>query len=114
MADRSVELTEKQLEAIKVAPVELRSFGTFKTSVGTIDFNQNQTVQVFSQYPGKIVRAFFNLGDTALHLRATWPELGVSSGKHTVRDMVHRHEFAASDHVEIVLPEHASAVYWVQ
>ena len=58
--------------------------------------------------------AFFNLGDTAVHLRAPWLELGVSSGKHTARDVVHRHEFAASDHVEIVLPKHASAVYWVQ
>ena len=61
---QSVELTEKQLAAIKVAPVGLRSFETLKTAVGTIDFNQNKTVQVFSQYPGKIVRAFFNLGDT--------------------------------------------------
>lgn len=61
---QSVELTEKQLAAIKIAPVELRSFETLKTSVGTIDFNQNKTVQVFSQYPGKIVRAFFSLGDT--------------------------------------------------
>jgi membrane fusion protein, heavy metal efflux system len=61
---QSVELTEKQLAAIKVEPVGLRSFETLKTAVGTIDFNQNKTVQVFSQYPGKIVRAFFNLGDT--------------------------------------------------
>jgi membrane fusion protein, heavy metal efflux system len=65
-ADRiqAVELTETQLAAIKVAPVQLRNFETLKTAVGTIDFNQNKTVQVFAQYPGKIVRAFFNLGDT--------------------------------------------------
>jgi membrane fusion protein, heavy metal efflux system len=61
---QSVELTEKQLAAITVAPVGLRKFETLKTAVGTIDFNQNETVQVFSQYSGKIVRAFFNLGDT--------------------------------------------------
>lgn len=61
---QSVDLTETQLAAVKVAPVGLRSFETLKTAVGTIDFNQNKTVQVFSQYPGKIVRAFFNLGDT--------------------------------------------------
>lgn len=61
---QSVELTETQLAAIKIAPVRLRSFETLKTAVGTIDFNQNKTVQVFSQYPGKIVRAFLNLGDT--------------------------------------------------
>src|SRR6202158_2786384 len=34
-----------------------------KTAVGTIDFNQNMLVQVFSQYPGKILKAFFNIGD---------------------------------------------------
>jgi membrane fusion protein, heavy metal efflux system len=62
--NQSVELTNKQLAAIKVEPAELHSFETLKTAVGTIDFNQNETVQVFSQYPGKIVRAFFNLGDT--------------------------------------------------
>jgi membrane fusion protein, heavy metal efflux system len=61
---QAVELTETQLAAIKVAPVQLRNFETLKTAVGTIDFNQNKTVQVFAQYPGKIVRAFFNLGDT--------------------------------------------------
>jgi membrane fusion protein, heavy metal efflux system len=61
---QSVELTETQLAAIKIAPVEFHSFETLKTAVGAIDFNQNKTVQVFSQYPGKIVRAFFNLGDT--------------------------------------------------
>ncbi|WP_244549082.1 efflux RND transporter periplasmic adaptor subunit [Bradyrhizobium canariense] len=61
---QSVELTEKQLGALKTAPAELRSFETLKTAVGTIDFNQNMTVQVFSQYSGKIVHAFSNLGDT--------------------------------------------------
>jgi membrane fusion protein, heavy metal efflux system len=58
-----VELTEKQTASLKIGPVELRSFETLKTAVGTIDFNQNILVQVFSQYPGKILKAFFNLGD---------------------------------------------------
>ena len=58
-----VELTGKQLDAVKIAPAELHSFETVKTAVGTIDFNQNMTVQVFSQYPGKIVQAFSNIGD---------------------------------------------------
>jgi cobalt-zinc-cadmium efflux system membrane fusion protein len=31
--------------------------------VGTIDFNENLLVQVFSQYPGKIIKAFYNVGD---------------------------------------------------
>ncbi len=62
-AQPSVELTEKQSAALKIAPVQLRQFETLKTAVGNIDFNQNMLVQVFSQYAGKILQAFFNLGD---------------------------------------------------
>jgi cobalt-zinc-cadmium efflux system membrane fusion protein len=58
-----VDLTEKQTGGLKIAPVEPRSFELLKTAVGTIDFNENLLVQVFSQYPGKILKAFFNLGD---------------------------------------------------
>jgi cobalt-zinc-cadmium efflux system membrane fusion protein len=58
-----VELTEKQTGALKIGSVELHSFEVLKTAVGTIDFNQNMLVQVFSQYPGKILKAPFNLGD---------------------------------------------------
>lgn len=58
-----VDLTEKQIGALKIAPAEQRSFETLKTAVGTIDFNENMLVQVFSQYPGKILRACFNMGD---------------------------------------------------
>jgi cobalt-zinc-cadmium efflux system membrane fusion protein len=63
LAQQFVELTEKQTGSLKIGPVELRSFEILKTAVGTIDFNQNMLVQVFSQYPGKILKAFFNLGD---------------------------------------------------
>jgi cobalt-zinc-cadmium efflux system membrane fusion protein len=58
-----VELTEKQTGSLQIGPVEGRSFEVLKTAVGTIDFNQNMLVQVFSQYPGKILKAFVNLGD---------------------------------------------------
>jgi cobalt-zinc-cadmium efflux system membrane fusion protein len=58
-----VDLSEKQAGAVKFGPVESREFALFKTAVGTIDFNQNMLVQVFSQYPGKIIKAFFNVGD---------------------------------------------------
>jgi membrane fusion protein, heavy metal efflux system len=58
-----VDLSEKQASALKIATVESRDFESFKTAVGTIDFNQNMLVQVFSQYPGKILKAFFNIGD---------------------------------------------------
>jgi membrane fusion protein, heavy metal efflux system len=58
-----VDLTEKQLGALKIGPAEQRNFEQSKTAVGTIDFNENMLVQVFSQYPGKILQASFNLGD---------------------------------------------------
>jgi cobalt-zinc-cadmium efflux system membrane fusion protein len=58
-----VELTEKQVGSLKLGPVKLLGFEVLKTAVGTIDFNQNMLVQVFSQYPGKILKAFYNLGD---------------------------------------------------
>src|SRR5580692_9590782 len=59
----SLELNEKQAGMIKVGAVGAREFAQLKTAVGTIDFNENVLVQVFSQYPGKILKAFFNLGD---------------------------------------------------
>lgn len=40
-----------------------REFSLRKTTVGTIDFNENMLVQVFSQYSGKIIKASFNIGD---------------------------------------------------
>jgi hypothetical protein len=58
--------------------------------------------------------AFFNLGDTPTHLHARWSELGISDGTHTARDLRNHHQFTPSDQIEIVLPEHGSAVYRVQ
>jgi cobalt-zinc-cadmium efflux system membrane fusion protein len=58
-----VDLTDKQAGALKIAPVQLRDFELSKTAVGTIDFNEDLLVQVFSQYPGKILKANFNIGD---------------------------------------------------
>jgi cobalt-zinc-cadmium efflux system membrane fusion protein len=58
-----VDLSEKQAGTLKIGPVESRDFALLKTAVGTIDFNENVLVQVFSQYPGKILKAFYNIGD---------------------------------------------------
>jgi cobalt-zinc-cadmium efflux system membrane fusion protein len=58
-----VDLSEKQAATLKIGPVGSREFALLKTAVGTIDFNENMLVQVFSQYPGKILRAFYNIGD---------------------------------------------------
>lgn len=61
--EQAIDLTEKQLGAIKIGPVASREFDIIKTAIGTIDFNENMLVQVFSQYPGKILKAFYNIGD---------------------------------------------------
>ncbi len=58
-----VELSEQQATAVKTGQVGTRDFAVFRTAVGTIDFNENMLVQVFSQYPGKIIKALFNIGD---------------------------------------------------
>jgi membrane fusion protein, heavy metal efflux system len=58
-----VDLSDKQAGAVKIGPVGSRDFVIFKTAVGTIDFNENMLVQVFSQYQGKILKAFYNIGD---------------------------------------------------
>jgi cobalt-zinc-cadmium efflux system membrane fusion protein len=61
--EQAVDLSEKQAASIKVGPATARDFALVKTAVGTIDFNENLLVQVFSQYPGKILKAFYNVGD---------------------------------------------------
>jgi cobalt-zinc-cadmium efflux system membrane fusion protein len=58
-----VDLSERQAATLKIGAVEPREFELVKTAVGTIDFNENLLVQVFSQYPGKIIKAFYNVGD---------------------------------------------------
>lgn len=58
-----LDLSEKQVSTIKIDAAGSRDFDIFKTAVGTIDFNENMLVQVFSQYPGKILNAFSSIGD---------------------------------------------------
>jgi cobalt-zinc-cadmium efflux system membrane fusion protein len=61
--EASVDLSEKQTGTLKIGPLGQHEFAIQKTAVGTIDFNENMSVQVFSQYPGKILKAFYNIGD---------------------------------------------------
>ena len=61
--EQAVDLTDKQAASLKTGAVPSRDFALFKTAVGTIDFNENLLVQVFSQYQGKILKAFYNIGD---------------------------------------------------
>ena len=61
--EQFVDLTDKQTASLKIGPIASRDFALLKTAVGTIDFNENLLVQVFSQYQGKILKAFYNIGD---------------------------------------------------
>jgi cobalt-zinc-cadmium efflux system membrane fusion protein len=61
--EQAVDLSEKQAASLKTGAVPSRDFTLFKTAVGTIDFNEDLLVQVFSQYPGKILKANYNIGD---------------------------------------------------
>jgi membrane fusion protein, heavy metal efflux system len=64
IAQQTVTVTDKQVDAFKILPAEARTFAVIKKTVGSIDFNQNMLVQVFTPNPGKIVDTLFNVGDT--------------------------------------------------
>jgi len=58
--------------------------------------------------------AFFNLSDAPVRLEVRWSELGIKAGRHPIFDLSGHRRLASSDHLEIALPEHGSAVYGVQ
>jgi cobalt-zinc-cadmium efflux system membrane fusion protein len=58
-----VELTDAQKHSIKIGQVALREFVVETQAPGTIDFNENSEVQVFSPYQGRIIAQFVHLGD---------------------------------------------------
>jgi cobalt-zinc-cadmium efflux system membrane fusion protein len=59
----SVDLSDSQLASVKVAPVEERDFPVEKQAVGSIDFNEDMSVQVFAPYQGRIIALFAEVGD---------------------------------------------------
>ena len=59
----SVDLTDSQLSSVKVEPVGEREFPIEKQAVGSIGFNENMTVQVFTPYQGRIIALFAEVGD---------------------------------------------------
>jgi cobalt-zinc-cadmium efflux system membrane fusion protein len=61
--DDRVELTASQLKTIDIQPVFHHVFSPERTAVGSIDFDEDRAVQVFSNYPGKIIQAFAEVGD---------------------------------------------------
>ncbi len=58
-----VELTDSQLKAIAVAPAAQHAFSPQRAAVGSIDFDEDRSVQVYSSYQGKIVEALAQVGD---------------------------------------------------
>ena len=59
----NVELAASQTEAIDVATVSERAFPLQRDAVGSIDFNEDLSTQVFTPYQGRIVKLFARLGD---------------------------------------------------
>ena len=59
----TLDLTDKQLAAVKVEPVGEREFPVEKEAVGSIDFNEDMETQVFTPYQGKIIALFAAIGD---------------------------------------------------
>ncbi|NEV78229.1 efflux RND transporter periplasmic adaptor subunit [Rhodopseudomonas sp. BR0C11] len=63
LAQQTIALSAKQVEAISIEPVEQREFRITKDALGAIAYNENLLVQVFTPYAGRIIDTFFNLGD---------------------------------------------------
>jgi membrane fusion protein, heavy metal efflux system len=62
-APLTVTLESNQLDAIKMGTVGTYTFPIERQAVGSIDYDEDQTVPVFSVYQGKIINAFAYLGD---------------------------------------------------
>ncbi len=60
---QTVTLSSKQADAVMIEPVEQRQFRITKDAVGTIGYNENLLVQVFTPYAGRIIEATANIGD---------------------------------------------------
>jgi cobalt-zinc-cadmium efflux system membrane fusion protein len=59
----SLELTETQTQALKIEPLATRVFPVEAEAIGSIDFNEEMTTQVFTNYQGRIVSLFARVGD---------------------------------------------------
>jgi membrane fusion protein, heavy metal efflux system len=59
----TVDLSDSQLASVKVEPIELRDFPVEREAVGSIGFNEDMEVQVFTPYQGKIIALFAAIGD---------------------------------------------------
>ncbi|MGA3210023.1 MAG: efflux RND transporter periplasmic adaptor subunit [Terriglobales bacterium] len=62
MPATSLDLSPSQLNSIKIEPVGTYKFPIEKEAVGSIDFDDDLSVQVFPAYQGTIIKAFVELG----------------------------------------------------
>lgn len=59
----ALDLKELQVSALKIEKVTKVDFPRETQAVGSIDFNQNRLVSVFTPYQGRIISASLNVGD---------------------------------------------------
>jgi len=65
-SEPALDLSSSQLNSIKIERVGAHRFPVEKDAVGSIDFDEDLSVQVFPPYQGKIINTFVDLGD-AVH-----------------------------------------------
>ena len=59
----SIVLSDSQLAEVSVGPASQRTFPLEKEAFGSIDYNEDMAVQVFTPYAGRIIDAYAKLGD---------------------------------------------------
>ena len=59
----TIQLTPTQMQEVKAGPAATMAFEQTREALGTIDFNQDRTVQVFAPYQGRISKVFVKAGD---------------------------------------------------
>jgi cobalt-zinc-cadmium efflux system membrane fusion protein len=59
----SVSLSDAQLASVKVEPAAEREFPVEREAVGSIDFDEDMSVEIFTPYQGRIIALFAAVGD---------------------------------------------------
>ena len=62
----TITLDKAQLKLVRVQPAGEQLFQMKREAVGSIDFNEDKTVQVFSPFQGRIIQTFAKLGDNVV------------------------------------------------
>lgn len=62
----TISITDKQAMLVKIETAHAYEFAQQRRAIGTVEFNQEKTVQVFSQYQGRIKQVFVTAGDNVI------------------------------------------------